>query len=209
MVTQIGGSKTDPTLASCTAFEGSTRIASGDLESVAVAAKAIVDRGGTLPIHIFDNATSALIDVDFRDSVDDVLLRLRIEADFAARSSRAASPRALPRGPGRPRLGVIAREVTLLPRHWDWLNGQPGRASAAIRRLVDVAMGANVDLDRDRQARESACRFISAMAGNQAGFEEATRALFAGDRAGFEAHTTTWPLDVRDHATMLAFRDRA
>jgi hypothetical protein len=199
-------SEASPTTILCTAFEGSCRIASGDLESVAAATKPVVDAGGILPILIFDNTTSQLIEVDFRDTLEDVLLRIRIEASLAA-ADGSGPGREPPRGPGRPRLGVVAREVTLLPRHWDWLKDQPGGASAALRRLVDEARRSSVDKDRLRRARESAYRFMSAMAGNEAGFEEATRALFAGDAERFDAHAATWPRDVREHARALAFGD--
>jgi hypothetical protein len=109
-----------------------------------------------------------------------------------------------PRGPGRPRLGVVAREVTLLPRHWEWLGEQPGGASAALRRIVDEARRGSHDKDRVRKAQEAAYRFLSAMAGDLPGFEEANRALFAGDAARFEREVAGWPSDVRDHATTLA-----
>jgi hypothetical protein len=98
----------------------------------------------------------------------------------------------------------VAREVTLLPRHWEWLNGQPGGASVALRKLVDEVRRANDGKDRVRQAREAAYRFMSVMAGNERGFEEATRALFAGDRERFGAFVASWPADVRDHVKRLA-----
>src|SRR5690606_37999937 len=127
------------------------------------------------------------------------LLR-RLAEPVAAEAPRPAAPR----GPGRPKLGVVAREVTLLPRHWDWLAAQPGGASVALRRLVDEARRAAVDGDRRRAAQEAAYRFMQAMAGNEAGYEEAARALFAGDIARFEEHSLHWPDDVRDHAALLA-----
>ena len=114
--------------------------------------------------------------------------------------------RVAPRGRGRPKLGVVAREVTLLPRHWDWLATQPGGASAAVRRLVDEARQASVSKDRLRQGKEIAYRFMSAMAGDEPGFEEATRALFGGNASRFLEHTAEWPADVRDHARALARR---
>jgi hypothetical protein len=210
MTTQADEIQGSATPIFCTAFEGSTRIASGDLESVAVATKAVVDKGGALPVLIFDNRTSALVEVDFRGTVDEVRRRIREHTDESAQAVQAASAGdATARGPGRPRLGVVAREVTLLPRHWTWLNDQPGGASAALRRLVDEARRANVGRDRARRAQESAYRFMSAMAGNEPGFEEATRALFEGDRTRFDAHVAAWPADVRDHATTLAFGERA
>lgn len=109
-----------------------------------------------------------------------------------------------PRGRGRPKLGVVAREVTLLPRHWDWLAAQPGGASQMLRRLVDEARRGDGGQLRKREAQEATYRFMSAMAGDLPGFEEAVRSLFAGDAAGFEAHMTTWPQDVADYARQLA-----
>jgi hypothetical protein len=112
-----------------------------------------------------------------------------------------------PRGRGRPKLGVIAREVTLLPRHWDWLATQPGGASVALRKLVDEARKASGDKDRIRKAQEAAYWFMSSIAGNLPGFEEASRALFAYDRRRFSELIAAWPEDIRDHAVKLAFSD--
>jgi len=185
----------------CTAFAGSRRIATGELAEVALAVKAALDRGGTEPILIFDDATAKVIDVDLRGSADDVRLRL---SEKAATSATAEAEPAGAKRPGRPKLGVIGREVTLLPRHWDWLNGQPGGASVALRKLVDEARRANEDTDRKRRARETAYRFMAAMAGDHPGFEDALRALFAGDARRFQALIEAWPADMRDHAGKLA-----
>ena len=101
-------------------------------------------------------------------------------------------------GPGRPRLGVTAREVTLMPRHWDWLGQkQPGGASVALRKLVEAA--ARAPKAGKLEARDAAFRFASAMAGNAVGFEEAMRALYAGKREAFLRHMDYWPADVRAH----------
>jgi len=172
----------------CIAFQGARRIAQGPLVEVALAVKPFVDRQHWTPILIFDAQSSQVVEVDFRGEPEEVARRL-------------AEP---PRGPGRPKLGVVPREVTLLPRHWEWLNSQPGGASVALRKLVDEARRANEEKDRAREARESTYRFTCAMAGNEAGFEEATRALFAGNQVGFEAYSATWPPDVRAHALALA-----
>jgi uncharacterized protein len=169
----------------CIAFAGARRIAAGELAHVALKAKEAIDRGARAPILLFDDATSEHIDLDFRGTPDDVLKRL-------------------PRGRGRPRLGVVAREVTLLPRHWEWLSGQPGGASVALRKLVEQARRDHDGRDRIRRAQESAYRFMSAMAGDRPGFEEAARALFAGDRARFDRLVKPWPADIRDHARKLA-----
>jgi len=193
-----------------TAFSGTRRIQSGAPAEVARAAKAVVD-GGEQAVLVFDDA-SRVVDIDYRGSPENVIARLGLIDDTSTPSngngkSEDSSPyleSPAPRGRGRPRLGVVAREVTLLPRHWDWLGTQPGGASAAVRRLVDSARQSSVDKDRIRTAKESAYRFISAMAGNEQGFEEATRALFAGDETRFAAMSDSWPRDVRDHARALA-----
>lgn len=178
----------------CIAFEGSRRIAAGELGEVVVKAKEIVDRDGWEAVLILDDATSQTIDVDFRGSVEDVLGRL------------AAPDSGAPRGPGRPKLGVVPREVTLLPRHWEWLNSQPGGASVALRKLVEEARRANEGKDRKREAQESAYRFLSTMAGNEPGFEEAARALFSDNRERFELMAHGWPPDVQAQAITLALR---
>lgn len=113
-----------------------------------------------------------------------------------------ALPAPVPRGRGRPKLGVTAREVTLLPRHWDWLAAQPGGASVALRRLVETARRS--DAARARAAQEAVYRFINAIAGNQPGHEEALRALFANDLGGFAQRIAAWPADVRAYALKLA-----
>src|SRR5215204_4448240 len=196
-----------------TAFAGSRLIGIGAPSDVALAAKTAIDSGEQAAVLIFDDA-SRVVDVDFRGSASDVLARLTPSGDSTL-SDGSVEPRddaspyretLTPRGRGRPKLGVVAREVTLLPRHWDWLATQPGGASAAVRRLVDGARQANADKDRRRAAKESAYRFMSAMAGDAPGFEEATRALFANNRERFDVMTDGWPRDVRDHARALAAR---
>jgi hypothetical protein len=184
------------------AFEGDRLIASGDLRSVASAAKQTLDRRKDASVLIFNGASSGPVEIDFRGSLADVLARLPETSAAPATTQDTAQP--APRGPGRPKLGVVAREVTLLPRHWEWLAQQSGGASVALRRLVDEARRANKDKDRIRQAQDAAYRFIAAMAGNKPHYEDATRALFSGDARQFEAWTAAWPADVRDHARRLA-----
>lgn len=200
---------TNPAPFSCTVFEGDRRIATGALPDVARAAKGVVDRGERGTVLVFDDSTSQPIDLDLRGTVEDVLQRVTPTGpDQGARPAPTGSPR---RGPGRPRLGVVSREVTLLPRHWAWLGAQRGGASASLRRIVDEARRANAGGDLARQAQDSTYRFSSAMAGNQPGFEEAMRALFAGDADRFQTESQEWPSDVRDHARKLArgaFPDR-
>src|ERR1700722_9790422 len=184
----------DPYQIEFTAFIGSRRLASGSLDQVALAAKKAVDRGAQQPVLIYNDSTGRAIDIDSRGSDTEILARLARPA-----------PAALPRGRGRPKLGVVAREVTLLPRHWQWLGSQPGGASVAIRKLVETARRANQEVDEHRRRQEAAYHFTSAMAGNLANFEEAARALFANDRARFIKLIDSWPSDVQDHAVKLAF----
>ena len=196
----------------CVAFHGATLVAAGELKDVAVAAKGVTDRDPYAQLLFFDAVTSEPIEVDLRGTPEEVERRVALSSAAAVTESTVADgtetdegqhpPRS--RGPGRPKLGVVAREVTLLPRHWDWLATQSGGASVALRRLVDEARKANVEIDRRRAAQTSAYRFISAMAGDRPGFEEATRALFAGDASRFALLTADWPPDVRDHARTLA-----
>ena len=180
------------------AFDGDRCIASGALRTVARAAKETLDRRTDAAVLVFDSS-SGPVEIDFRGSVEDVLARLPDPEDSTEDTASSA-----PRGPGRPKLGVVAREVTLLPRHWEWLSQQSGGASVALRRLVDEARRANKDKDRVRQAREAAYRFIAAMGENKPHYEEVARALFAGDAERFQAWTAAWPADVRDHARRLA-----
>ncbi|HEX6040620.1 DUF2239 family protein [Longimicrobium sp.] len=195
-----------------TAFDGHRRLAGGALAEVALAVKHAAEGAAAGPLLIFDDATGRVVDVDLRGSDADVVARLAAanDADGAVASDPPAPPADAPapaggRRRGRPSLGVVAREVTLLPRHWEWLSAQPGGASVALRRLVDTARRAGADADRRRAAQEAAYRFISAMAGDLPGFEEASRALFADDRARFADHAHAWPPDVADHALRLAF----
>jgi len=185
----------------CTAFIGPVRIATGDLTWVALAVKEALEAEDTAQALIFDDRTSRLVEIDFRGSRDDVL-RSVAARDLAEEAAQSPEPSV--RRPGRPKLGVVSREVTLLPRHWDWLNSQPGGASVTLRRLVDEARRASDSKDRVRQAQDAAYRFMMVMAGDRPGFEEATRALFAGDLERFRRETSDWPVDVRDHAYMLA-----
>jgi len=180
----------------CTAFAGVKIIATGDLRHVAQQAKKSIDNGEKNFVFIFDDCTAQPIEVDFRGTQKDVLARL--EENVSAKVEEAS------RGPGRPKLGVVAREVTLLPRHWDWLNSQPGGASVALRKLVDEARHANADKDAIRLAQEAAYRFMSAMGGNLPGFEEATRALFAGDEKNLRERISGWPADLSAYTLKLA-----
>lgn len=187
-----------------TAFMGQRRLISGPLAEVALAVRKNTKPAGQQSMLIFDDGSGRSVDVDLRGTDEEILARLPRPAS----STAAEPPASEPRGRGRPKLGVVAREVTLLPRHWDWLASQPGGASVALRKLVEEARRANGDRDRHRVARDAAYHFMSAMAGNFKGFEEASRALFADDRRRFGELIAAWPDDIRDHIIHLAFGDR-
>lgn len=176
----------------CAAFDGHTMIAAGPLVQVAAATKAAHDAGRA--VLVFRDEDARLIDLDLRGDLEAVLARLPQEQP---------QPEPEKRGPGRPKLGVAAREVTLLPRHWDWLASQPGGASVALRKLVEAALREAEGPDRMRRSREAAYRFMTAVAGDLPDYEEAVRMLFAGDWTAFDARTGAWPADVRDYARRL------
>lgn len=199
---------TNPNVRSFTAFDGWQRIASGTLQATVLAVKHAAEAGAPGPLLIFDDRTGRVEDIDTRGSDADTLARLPPEAPGGETGDHDpyGMPPATPqqRGRGRPKLGVTAREVTLLPRHWDWLSAQPGGASVALRKLVDEARRRGAGSEEGRVARERAYRFMSAMAGDLPGFEDSTRALFAGDTGTFLELIAAWPGDVRDYAIRLA-----
>jgi hypothetical protein len=180
-------------MSNCTAFKGPIRLAAGPLADVALAIK---KAGDLHEILAFDDATGRVIDFNVHGSDADVAARYAPPPDDA--------PLSEPRGRGRPKLGVVAREVTLLPRHWEWLAAQPGGASVVLRRLVEQERRAGSAKQQRRAAQETAYKFMSAIAGDLAGFEEATRALFADNRERFEEETAKWPPDIRAYAIKLA-----
>ncbi|MGJ4890383.1 DUF2239 family protein [Bradyrhizobium sp. HKCCYLRH3099] len=184
-----------------TAFAGHTRIATGPLPKVALVLKHAAP--ATEPVIIFSDRTGQPIDLDLRGSDRDILARLPADAGAAAQQLPSE-----PRGRGRPKLGVVAREVTLLPQHWEWLSTQPGGASVALRKLVHEARRASCDSDRAREARDAAYHFMSGIGSNLPQFEEASRALFAGDLGRFARLLAEWPADIRDHAIAMAHRHR-
>lgn len=197
---------------SITAFDGHTRLISGPYVEVALAVKTATDAGVERVILSFDDATGAVVDFDLRGTKADMVERLMQTPPPQPVVAPAPGPAQAPpeddapRPRGRPKLGVVAREVTLLPRHWQWLGAQPGGASAALRRLVEAARRAGGAKDEARAAQEAAYRFMSAVAGDLPGYEEATRALFADDLPRFEHELAPWPQDVREYTLMLAQR---
>ena len=171
-------------------FAAFERIAQG---STAEVLAQLHGRKDDTPYLVFDEQTGEQRDVDVHG-----------RAGAVVPAASAGAPEETPRGVGRPKLGVVAREVTLLPRHWDWLNRQPGGASVALRRLVQEASRVNADRDAVRASREATYRFMTAIAGALPGFEEATRALFAGERDRFKGLIESWPPDLRTHLHTLS-----
>lgn len=166
-----------------TAFAGTQLMACGELEAILTAVKPRVDSGDG--VLIFQDQTGKQVDFDFRGTMNDVVAR--------ALATPARS------GPGRPKLGVVSREISLLPRHWEWLEAQPSGASAALRRLVDEARRRDSGEWRMRQTVEAVGRVMTALAGNMAGFEEAYRALYARDLPRLAEEARSWPEDVRNY----------
>jgi hypothetical protein len=194
-------SHTPAQLPSCTAFHATRQVASGTYAQVAIALKDYNRAHPDALVLIFEDATGNQIDFDLRGSDEEIAGRLR---------KRFALPEPdAPRAPGRPRLGVLAREITLLPRHWEWLAAQPGGASATLRRLVEEARrSAPPDGARLRLLHERTYRFMSAIAGDLPGFEEASRALFAHNMPRFMDLIAGWPMDVRAHLVRLSRDDQ-
>ncbi|HYO67737.1 MAG TPA: DUF2239 family protein [Archangium sp.] len=185
-----------------TGFAGHRLIASGELTEVALKAKEWLDRGERAPILIFEDETGTPVDLDFRGTLYEFLDKLakkrarRAEAEEATEETKRS-------GPGRPKLGVVSREVSLLPRHWEWLNSRPGGASVTLRKLVEEAKRNSAGADRARRSQEAAYKFMTTMVGDFPGFEEASRAFFANDPERFEQFIQPWPEDVRAHVRRL------
>jgi hypothetical protein len=182
-----------------TAFAGNRLIASGDLKTMVLQAKEHLGRGEVDGLLIFEDQTGVQIDFDLRGTPDEALGRLSTHPRFAS-SEATAKVRS---GPGRPKLGVVSREVSLLPRHWTWLDQQSGGVSGALRRLVDEAGKHGQSKERARIAREAASKFMWVMAGNLPNFEEASRALFAKDQERFDVLIRDWPEDIYKHIERL------
>jgi hypothetical protein len=171
------------------AFAGDRLVSAGPLETVLGQVKKRLDRSELDQLLIFEEGSGRQVDFDFRGTLAEVLAR--------------ELPKPVPAGPGRPKLGVISREVSLLPAHWTWLEEQPNGISAALRRLVDEASKRDPDKQRAQKAREATGRFMTALAGDRPNFEEAMRALYADDRTRLTTLTRRWPKDVREQMARM------
>jgi len=187
-----------------TAFAGLHKLAAGPIAAIAIAVKRA--EGHDTPIHIYDDATGKALDLDTRGSEAEVAARY---GPPASTNTPAETHAVETRGRGRPKLGVVAREVTLLPRHWEWLGAQPGGASVALRKLIEDVRrredGWTEAKRAQRRALDAAYHFMSAMAGNLPGFEAAIRALYADERNRVEVEIAHWPDDIRAHTLKLAY----
>ncbi|MEM9624071.1 MAG: DUF2239 family protein [Pseudomonadota bacterium] len=185
---------TDPITEYC-AFSGKQLLGTGPLAELVTACQAHAQDS---LVNIYDLETGRVVDIDWRG--DSEQLSAWLQQQYPDR----LAPRETKRGRGRPRLGVVSKEVTLLPRHWEWLASQPGGASVSLRRLIEEA---RVDKTAQRRLVQDAIyRFATALAGDEPGFEEAMRALYADDSAGFDQHTNQWSADVQAQTRRLAER---
>lgn len=164
-----------------TVFLKGELIARGSTEKVSELLRSLAPPERASDLLAFEDETGRQIDLDLR-----------------------AVTEAAPRGRGRPALGVEAKEVTLLPRHWEWLSRQRGGASATLRKLVEEALRKGAS-PSDRH--DAAYRFLSVMAGDLPKFEDAVRELYAGNRVGYDHFSHDWPSGIRDHGRKLAFPD--
>ena len=162
-----------------TVFLGNRCLLTAPLRETLILTKVRFDRDPGENTLIFEDRTGRQVDFDLRGPLVQVLAR--------------ATPEVIKAGPGRPKLGVVSREISLMPRHWEWLEQQPNGISAAVRRLVEEA----------RIARENTYRFMSAVAGDLPSFEEAARALFAKDHEHFAEIIAGWPVDIRTQLLRL------
>ncbi|MEM1178228.1 MAG: DUF2239 family protein [Acidobacteriota bacterium] len=192
----------------CVVFAADSRLGSGTVLEMALAVHGHLEQHPEDAVFVFDAVSSRPVDLDLSGDAADVSARYavaeaRAREAMAEASEPAEPPTAKPRR-GRPKLGVVGREVTLLPRHWEWLERQPGSASVTLRRLVERARREQAGDEARRQAQESAYRFMLTLAGDRPGYEEALRALYARRRDDFMAQIAPWPSDIREHASRLA-----
>ncbi|MFP8779245.1 DUF2239 family protein [Hydrogenophaga sp. RWCD_12] len=185
------------------AFEHHRRTAAGQPATVITAVQQrLASEPNAMPV-VLDAVSSERIELDWRAPLGTLLSLLPRPAPEASDNEVADEA---PRGPGRPKLGVTAREVTLLPRHWEWLARQPGGASVALRKLVQSAMREGSTADAKRRATDAAYRFMSIVGGDLPHYEEISRALFAGELARLRALVGAWPADVSEHLLSLTAR---
>lgn len=178
-----------------TAFADTKKIAGGDILDVAIKVKKFLKSEGKTSVLIFDDLTGDQVEVDFRGDTETV--KEKLESFLQAQSGKKG-------GPGRPKLGVVPREVTLLPEHWEWLAIQPGGASVTLRRLVEEAKKKSLSRDRIRLSQDRTYKIMTVMAGDLPDYEEALRALYAGDKKAFKSRMLKWPKDLQEHVLKIS-----
>lgn len=176
-------------------------VAAGSLREVSVRVRQTLDERRLARLLIFDDRTGSQIDFDPRSEPEEPVYESAAPVEQAANEDQEVKPAAKV---GRPKLGVVSGEVTLLPRHWEWLKSQPGGASVTLRKLVEEARRAGEEQTKKREAQEAAHRFMTAIAGDLDGYEEALRELYAGNREEFERCLAKWEPDVTRYASRLA-----
>ncbi|WP_342360544.1 DUF2239 family protein [Terrarubrum flagellatum] len=184
-----------------TAFHGARRVGREEGAEILATEQWRDGQAGDPSLLVFDDLTGRVLDVDLSRPADEIFALLDRAAAPESDEQGASSQT---KGVGRPKLGVVAREITLLPRHWEWLASRPGGASITIRKLVDEARRATTDTDRVKTAQEAAYRVMHALAGDRPGYEEALRALYARDAARFDRMIEFWPADVSAYVLEIA-----
>ena len=185
------------TLNTYTAFEDHKILSQGFLEDVVLKVKKRLEKSPESQIVIYSDATGKSMDFNFQGSEKEVLKRLEVYTT-PENTTEASS------GPGRPKLGVISREVSLLPKHWEWLATQSGGASNTLRKLVEENMKKTSGVLTVKTAQERTYKFMSVEAGDLENYEEALRALYRKDKERFTSEIKTWPRDVQKHILELA-----
>lgn len=186
------------TTLSYTAFEDTKLIICGSLDEVALKIKKRLKLKPSASILIFSDSTGKEMDLDLRGSEAEILDRLKVFITTSMHEQPVST------GPGRPKLGVVPREVSLLPRHWEWLATQSGGASSTLRRLVDEARKNSSAKEQTKESQERTHKFMTALAGDLKNYEEALRALYAKDKKAFFSFIKEWPDDIKEYIKKLS-----
>lgn len=181
---------------SYTAFLGDAILAQGNLEEVVLKIKKQMGKADHSEALLFNDSTGKVMDFNFQGTREDVEKRLEVYRAPDSSPSRS--------GPGRPKLGVVSREVSLLPRHWEWLAAQPGGVSVTLRLLIEEAKKKSESSVTIKQLQERTYQVMFTLAGDLEGYEEAVRALYKKDRKNFLEHQSSWPSDVKKYILKVA-----
>ncbi len=178
----------------CTVFSGTKIIATGQLKEIISKVKDYLKRNNIEPLLIFDDMTSEQLEINFSESNEAILKSFKKDRNEITKKSSNV---------GRPKLGVVSREISLLPRHWEWLSKQPKGASATLRILVEEAKKQNQPQEQIRPAQDATYTFMNSIAGNLPNYEEALRALYSRDKKNFQKQISSWPKDIVIHIKKL------